>query len=214
MKKENNKLTLSQEQKLEEWRKKIDNDDAAIKEAKNFLLTCCKSHYDVNERLKKVARELQPKILIKKKDLNDEELKFLNEVFYSIGIDSGFHLMEITPEKLQGLITDLRGNLIKEFNCTTYTEKILVDTIINAYIRNLNYSKRLLTATELGKANSNINSFIKEMSKEVDRANRHFLSSLQALKEIKQPELKVNIKTNTAFFGEKQEFNNNKDIKK
>jgi len=47
------------------------------------------------------------------------------------------------------------------------------------------------------------------MSKEVDRANRHFLSALQTLKEIKQPELKVNIKTNAAFFGEKQEFNNN-----
>jgi uncharacterized protein YunC (DUF1805 family) len=208
-----NKLTVSQKQKLEEWNKKMEDMDLAIKEGKRFLIHCGRAPFDTNEKLKEIARKIKPKIFIKKEDLNEKETELLTQVFYDFGIENGIHLADSTPEKLRGLTANLRNDLIKEFNCTTSTEKILVDTVVNAYTRNLNYSKKLLGVTEMGNTNSNINNFIGLMSKEIDRANRHFLSALQTLKEIKQPELKVNIKTNTAFFGEKQEFNNN-DIKK
>jgi len=211
MNKENNKLTKSEEQKLEEWRKKMEDDNTAMNEGKKFLMSCCKTQYDIDEKLKKISRELQSKIQIQKEDLNEDEMNILKDSLYGIGIDNGYHLIEITPDKLQVLVNNLRGNLIKEFNCTTYAEKMLIDTIINSYIRNLNYSKKLLNTTELGKTSPEINGYIKEMSKEIDRANRHFLSSLQTLKELKQPDLKVNIKANTAFFGKKQEFNNKKE---
>ncbi len=45
------------------------------------------------------------------------------------------------------------------------------------------------------------------LSKELDRAHRQFLSALETLKAIQQPAMKVNIKTNTAFVGENQQFN-------
>ncbi len=209
MSKKNNKLTVSQQQKLEEWNKKTKNESSAIKEGKEFMLAYCESSLDNNKKLKEIAREIYPKFFIKNEELSEKELELINEAFYGLGIETGSHLADLTPKKLRSLMANLRNELIKEFNCTTSTEKILVDTIVNAYARNLNYSKRLLNATELNRTSPEINGFIKEMSKEVDRANRHFLSALQTLKEIKQPELKVNIKTNTAFFGEKQEFNNN-----
>jgi hypothetical protein len=59
MNKENNKLIKSKEQKLEEWKKKMENDSTAINEGKDFLMSCCKTQYDIDERLKKVSRDIQ-----------------------------------------------------------------------------------------------------------------------------------------------------------
>lgn len=50
---------------------------------------------------------------------------------------------------------------------------------------------------------------IKELSKETDSANRRLIMNIVLLKEMKQPALKINIKTNNAFVGDKQQFNNN-----
>ena len=42
---------------------------------------------------------------------------------------------------------------------------------------------------------------------ELDRANRQFLTALQTLKQIKAPQLEVNVETKTAFVAQNQQFN-------
>lgn len=49
------------------------------------------------------------------------------------------------------------------------------------------------------------------LSKELDRANRHFLSAYQTLIYLKQPPLKVQVKTTNAFIAQAQQFNANKE---
>ncbi len=53
--------------------------------------------------------------------------------------------------------------------------------------------------------------FLAIMSQELDRANRHYLTTIQALRTIKQPSLGVNIKAQTAILGQNQvvQANNN-----
>jgi len=46
--------------------------------------------------------------------------------------------------------------------------------------------------------------YLAVLSKELDRAERHYLASLQALKMLKSPSFEVNIKTNTAVVGQNQ----------
>jgi len=77
-----NKLTVSQQQKLEEWNKKIETADGAINEGKKFLLTCCKNPFDNKKKFEKIAREIYPKYFIKNEDLNEKEIELINDAFY------------------------------------------------------------------------------------------------------------------------------------
>ena len=48
------------------------------------------------------------------------------------------------------------------------------------------------------------NGFYKVASQELDRANRHYLASIQTLKAMKQSPMQDNIKTDTAIIGQNQ----------
>jgi len=54
------------------------------------------------------------------------------------------------------------------------------------------------------------NWFISIMSKELDRANRNYLTAINNLIEIKRPQMNINVKTNNAYFWQNQQINNNK----
>jgi len=71
----------------------------------------------------------------------------------------------------------------------------------------------LVNTATTGRTTKEINNFLSIMSKDVDRANRHFITALETLKQFKQPQLKVNVKTKNAFIAEKQQFNNNQNEK-
>jgi hypothetical protein len=48
------------------------------------------------------------------------------------------------------------------------------------------------------------------MSKELDRANRQFITALTTLKQMKTPSIEINVTAKTAFVGKNQQFNANK----
>ena len=47
------------------------------------------------------------------------------------------------------------------------------------------------------------------ISKELDRANRQFITALTTLKQIKAPSLEINVKTKAAFVAQNQQLNVN-----
>ena len=55
------------------------------------------------------------------------------------------------------------------------------------------------------------NWFISIMSKELDRANRNYLTAMNNLLEIKRPQMNINVKTKNAYFWQNQQFNNNQE---
>ena len=101
-------------------------------------------------------------------------------------------------------VTRLSLDLQKEFGCVKESEKSI------AHITSLNYVRILEIQTKitnyLGKGEvTNIGvGYLNVMSKELDRAERHYLTSLQALRMLKMPPLKVNIISQTAIVGQNQ----------
>jgi hypothetical protein len=51
--------------------------------------------------------------------------------------------------------------------------------------------------------------YLNMLWKELDRANRNYLFSLNNLIDIKKPQINLNIKTKNAFISNNQQFNNN-----
>ena len=149
-----------------------------VADAKDFIIHSTKASSDPNENLARFAQT------------------YLAE---------GYVLMNSLGSDYQGLAFQMKKDLQQEFNCIKPSEKALVDIIVNAYVRKLTYSNKMERNQKyLGSEQDGYRNYL---SKELDRAHRQFLSALETLKAIQQPAMNVNIKTNTAFVGENQQFN-------
>lgn len=134
-------------------------------------------------------------------------------MFY--GLENGLWAANLDHQKYHLPLTKMRLKVINDYNCKTSAELMLADSIVSSYWRIVKNEMLLnrLIEKEDGKFSFDqlkINA-LKELNKEVDLANRRLNMNIILLKEMKQPALKVNVKTNNAFIGENQQFNNNQN---
>lgn len=156
--------------------------------------------------------------ILAKMDEADEEEKdrlskkhnFLLDQFVRMHeFEKHFLLAESVNTKFAAISIKMTQDLIKEYNCTTTLEKSLVEIIVNAFCRSLNLSAQLTTVLSrdsIGIEQSHINLY-NFLGKELDRANREYLTALSTLQQIKSPSIKVNLKAETAIVGQNQQFN-------
>lgn len=179
-----------------------------IEDAKSYILNISTST-DTRATLQKFANQYLPLIQAGtiSKEQEEKMIKEIVEISQSLGVETGFSLMNSVNDENYGLANELKRNLEKEFNCNSYSEKMLVDLMANSYMRKLTYSKRMDNNQKY--VGHQYDSYRNYLSKEIDRAHRQFISAIETLKFMKQPSMRVNIKTNNAFVGENQQFNNN-----
>lgn len=107
--------------------------------------------------------------------------------------------------------SDLAGEFKDEFGCTKPSEIILCQLAANAYVRVMRLSMLMfgnyLTGEEEYLSNEK-NQRFSIQSKELDRAERQLQTALNNLRNLRQPTLKVNIKTQNAFVAQNQQLNN------
>jgi len=158
--------------------------------------------------LLRFSKEILPKLETGEKTSKEDDEKVL-QLSHAFSIETGHALIEGVGEKYRPLTLQLKRDLEKEFDCKTTSEKLIADMAAMSYVRKMTFSNKLTSnQTYLGSDQEGYRNFL---SREIDRSHRQFLSSLEILRCQKHPALKVNVKTNTAFFGEKQQFNNNQN---
>lgn len=195
--------------KLEEWDKKLRSVEA-LKIVTEVFLKDAHVDCDPDDYLQKVGRVLHPKYIINNEDVSnmtESESKLLRDAVMSLAVENDVSLIQSVEEQYRGLAMKIRRELIKEHDCETYSEKMLVDMIVSSYIRNLTASRVLMEALTKGQTTDILNKFISVSSQETDRANRHYVTALATLKQMKSPNLSVNVKTNNAFFAQNQQIN-------
>lgn len=134
-------------------------------------------------------------------------------VSLTYGVESGLVLAENTSKRYRSFALQMKRDIEKEFCCEKIYEKALVDKIVSAYIRGMEYTW-ILERSQHFELHSNFrNNYFFFLSKEIDRSFRQFTSGLEMLKNMKQPEinLKLNIKSKNAFVAGNQQFNTNKN---
>jgi len=203
-------LTVSQKQELEDWDKKLKSGEAC-KEAKKFVLKAGKADFDPEIIIRKIAKDILPKLRIKHEGISKEDNETLDQAIMTFGIENDLSILTGVERKYRGLILNLRRNLVKEFECDKYSEKILVDSVASAYARIISITDRLTHMAIRKEITALSNNYLSILSKEVDRANRHFLTALETLRQFKQPDLNINLKTKNAFIAQNQQFSNNQN---
>jgi hypothetical protein len=101
---------------------------------------------------------------------------------------------------------------IEEYDCQTEIEKSLASVIVGAYVRYIDNSRRLNNELECENITRERNVYIANLSKQVDRAQRQYLSAVMTLKQIKAPTIEMSIKAQTAFISQNQQINSQTEI--
>ncbi len=156
--------------------------------------------------------------LVNKEKLTEQETKRLNQLSQEVteihGLKNGFWAGATTYKKYRNFIYTTRANLIKEYDCKTSIELMLVDRIVANYWRAMRIETLLCSYIEwnddypFSQLRVNI---VKELGKSLESASRQMTTSILLLKEMKQPGLNVKINAGNAFVGHNQQFNLNKN---
>jgi hypothetical protein len=156
--------------------------------------------------------------LVNKEKLTEQETKRLNQLSQEVteihGLKNGLWAGAATYQKYRNFIYTTRANLVKEFNCKTSLELMLIDRIVANYWRAMRIETLLCPYIEwnddypFSQLRVNI---IKELSKSLESASRQLTTSILLLKEMKQPGLNVKISAGNAFVANNQQFNLNKN---
>lgn len=133
----------------------------------------------------------------------------LFKIFSTLEFDKGTFLTLAFPVTYQSFALDFSRNLQLEYVCKTPSEKSLAELIAFNYCRVLHTQSRIQNYLNLGKVSDIGTKYLDFLSRELDRANRHFLTALQTIKTMKQPNIEVNVKTQTTVIGQNQIVQNN-----
>lgn len=115
-------------------------------------------------------------------------------------------LGEAVEWDLKNYITKLASDMIEDYHCNTALERSLCEIIANSYGRILMTSQYMLRDEKLYEPRFR---YLSDLSKELDRQNRTYLTAINTLMEIKNPQMTINLNSENTFLGENQQFNNN-----
>lgn len=141
------------------------------------------------------------------KELSDDFMQDYRKAVMSMGLSTHLPIAETVREEYRTFLIEMVQSIETEYDCKTPSEKALAETIASSYVRVVQFSRELSLCTKEKNMSHEKNGYYSLMSKEVDRANRHFTNALLTLKQLKSPTLEVNVKAKNAFIGQNQQFN-------
>ncbi len=152
----------------------------------------------------------------KSKQQEKQEENLQRKIAYMTALDNGTLLDIISgKDEEQHALLALRQRLVQENDCKSAMELILVDQLAAAYWRLMKgefYLNRLPAKEDsdgwsFDQLKVNV---LKEVRNSIEQAHRQIEVSLTMLKNLKQPQLKINVKTDNAYFAQNQQVINEK----
>lgn len=164
-------------------------------------------HHFEEDYLRKIA--LDRKNLSKKE--NDEIAEKLIRMH---GLENGFWVSNISVGKYRSALTKMRQKIIEEYDCKSSIELMLADKIVTSFWRIMKCEEiynRIFQNEEGVFAYTQLTiNMLKEINRGLEITHHQHNNNIILLKELKQPNLKVTVKTDNAYFAENQQINNNK----
>ena len=118
--------------------------------------------------------------------------------------EKGILLVSVIPEMYRTFAIDLSRKLQAEFNCQTTSGKATAELAALNFVRTMEVQRRIDSCLARDTISEISVKYLAVLSKELDRANRHYLTVVQVLKTMNQPPLSISVKTQTAVIGQNQ----------
>jgi len=145
---------------------------------------------------KKERREIR-------KSLNKE----LANASMLLALDSHYAIVRTVDERWRPLVLEFCNQLVKEYDCKTYSEKALVEIAVGAYVKYLRFARRIEDFIDDTLLSHEKNGYMSSLGKQMDRASRTYVAAIQTLRQIKNPPVDFNVIAKTAFIAQNQQIN-------
>ena len=106
-------------------------------------------------------------------------------------------------------ISKAMDHFMKEYMCATPTEKMLAERIASAWVELAGYREVFnVWMASAERRSSPINGKdLDALSRHIDRTHRQMLATITTLRQLKQPQLQVNVIAKNAFVAQNQQIN-------
>lgn len=167
--------------------------------------------FSVLQELQDLAKEIESNSE-KRLDVLEKYVNKFQEAAMIDGVSNGKIVEGSVDDKHQKQVLRLRIQLIAEYQAKSVSEMMIIDMMINAYFRSLHASQIyscLMQETDgtISYTQTKVN-FMKAVERQIEIANKQFISSITLLKEMKQPPINIKV-SGQAFVGQNQQFNKN-----
>ena len=139
--------------------------------------------------------------------ITDEVNEIFRKAMPIVALDTHYLAAESVSDRYRSFMIQFANDITQEYGCKTPSEKALAQTIAMSYGRILELSSAFNNSQHIEFLSSEKNGYYGMIAKELDRAHRQFTSSMLVLKQLKSPNLEVNIKAKTAFVAQNQQVN-------
>lgn len=178
----------------------------------------CISSFDIKEVLSQnavgddpiaVIRDLQKELRDTRKVQDTTTEGKLYKAMTLLEFENGTLVTAVISGKYRTFCIDFSRNLQKEYQCELPSEKATAELIALNFVRVLEIQSKINSClVKVDFIDIEVR-LLAILSKELDRANRHYFNALQMLKMLKQPALEVNIRAQTAVVGQNQIIQSN-----
>lgn len=154
--------------------------------------------------------------LFAKEGLNSEGYMPISKIYQALTLrefDQGILLIEAFREELKTFVIDLSKQIQQEYGCTTASQKATAELAASSYARTLQNQMMITRYLNRGEFTDIGVGYLNFLSKEIDRANRHYLTAIQTLISFRQPPMNITVKTNTANIAHQQVIQENINVK-
>lgn len=181
-------------------KKKLVPANKSIDEVKEIVRNSAATTFDPRIVLSKIEEELA-------KSPGEVALTPESDLFKAVTLfefDNGVLMTTGISNQYKTFAIDLSRQFQQEYGCKTYSERATAELAAINYVRTIDIQKRIKNYLEMGTITNAGVQFLGVLSKELDRANRHYLTAIQTLRMTKQLPMHVNVKTQTAVIGQNQ----------
>jgi hypothetical protein len=151
-----------------------------------------------------------------KGEINTESNKKLSQILSTLEFEKGQFLISALSEDYRSFGLEFFRNIQVEYKCETPTERSLAESVSLGFMQTLFIQMKMRDYLDLKTINDRGVKYLSFLSIELDKAHKRYLSSLQTLKDIKNPPMEMNVRAQTAIIGNNQliQSNNNTEVDK
>lgn len=140
-------------------------------------------------------------------ELSSEWVSKNDPVFRALTLSefkNGSLMVNCVPDEYRTFVINMSCKIQEDYNCLLASEKSLAELAAINFVRTLEIQRKITNYLDMKSLTDNGVKYLAILSKELDRANRHFIAVIQTLRMLKQSPVSVNVKAQTAFVGQNQ----------
>lgn len=182
-------------------------------EARRIVSEVFRESSDPESIFRDIAENLLPQFVDGTPDESERAKRLLlgksDEAKMTMGLDHHYPLLDTVDRRYAALLLSIVRQIEEEYSCVTATEKMLAENIALAHVKIIDQSRRLNDLLRVIGQNGKkeITNAVEIVSRQVDRATRQFHAALITLRQIKHPQLEVNIVNRNTFVAQNQQIN-------